>query len=296
MSTPILIRSLGAMDRALRSIVDRSELSSDAASPSKIPWNDPEFSERMLLEHLDQSHSAASRPFPVIDGHVAWIFHHLLGGTSGSVLDVGCGPGLYTERLARLGCACLGVDFSPASIEYARATASAEGLGCTYRLGDVRTADLGAGHELAMLTFGEINAFSRDDALDLLVRMHDALGEGGRLLLEPHHLAVVQQLGESPSTWSAAHTGLFSAAPHLVLTETAWLASEQTAVVRHLVVDADSAHVETMGERIVGYSDAEYEEMIAAAGFSDIEFHAGYGDFVSRDTFVVTARRDTDAS
>ena len=39
------------------------------------------------------------------------------------VLDLGCGPGLYTTRLAKLGHTCVGIDFSPASIAYAKAEA-----------------------------------------------------------------------------------------------------------------------------------------------------------------------------
>ena len=33
----------------------------------KIPWNDPEFSERMLEYHLTQEHDLASRSFEIID-------------------------------------------------------------------------------------------------------------------------------------------------------------------------------------------------------------------------------------
>jgi 2-polyprenyl-3-methyl-5-hydroxy-6-metoxy-1,4-benzoquinol methylase len=55
---------------------------------------------------------------------VAWIHAELLGGTPTDVLDLGCGPGLYTERLAALGHRCVGIDVSPASIAFARARAA----------------------------------------------------------------------------------------------------------------------------------------------------------------------------
>src|SRR5512139_3854349 len=89
-----------------------------------IPWNEAGFSERMLQEHLSQAHDAASRRFATIDRHVEWIHHEMLDGQTGHVLDLGCGPGLYTSRLAQLGHSCHGIDFSPASINYARETAS----------------------------------------------------------------------------------------------------------------------------------------------------------------------------
>lgn len=70
-----------------------------------------------------------------------------------------CGPGLYSTRLARLGHTCVGIDFSPASIRYARETAEREELACTFRHEDIRSADYGSGYNLAMLIFGEINVF-----------------------------------------------------------------------------------------------------------------------------------------
>ena len=91
----------------------------------KIPWNDPVFSARMLREHLSQAHDAASRRFETIDKHVAWIHRTILAGRPAKILDLGCGPGLYASRLARLGHTCAGIDFSPASIAYAREQARA---------------------------------------------------------------------------------------------------------------------------------------------------------------------------
>ena len=69
----------------------------------KIPWHEPGFSKRMLLEHLSQEHDRAIRRLETIDKHVSWINNHVLGATAARVLDLGCGPGFYTARLARLG-------------------------------------------------------------------------------------------------------------------------------------------------------------------------------------------------
>ena len=66
----------------------------------------------------------------------------------GEAVDLGCGPGLYSSRLARLGHACTGIDFSPASVAYAREQAAAQGLDCRYHEGDVRRTDFAAGYGL----------------------------------------------------------------------------------------------------------------------------------------------------
>jgi hypothetical protein len=68
-----------------------------------LPWDEPAFSERMLAQHLDQSHGAASRRLPEIKAQVeimaGWL--DLRPGTR--LLDVTCGPGLYSAEFARRG-------------------------------------------------------------------------------------------------------------------------------------------------------------------------------------------------
>ncbi len=69
---------------------------------------------------------------------VGWIAERLapLGGPAGlSVLDVGCGAGLASEALARLGARVTGLDAAPEALAAARAHAAAEGLDITYREG-----------------------------------------------------------------------------------------------------------------------------------------------------------------
>ena len=68
-----------------------------------IPWDDPAFSVRMLREHLAQSHDAASRRAITINRQVDWLHRGVLDARPVAILDLGCGPGLYTSRLARLG-------------------------------------------------------------------------------------------------------------------------------------------------------------------------------------------------
>ena len=163
----------------LLDIVDRQRIPRPWAEGEKIPWDDPEFSKRMLKEHLSQAHDAASRRSEIIDVHVGWIHNHVLKGEPTRVLDIGCGPGLYTQRLARLGHQCTGIDFSPASIAYAREQAERAGLDCKYIQADIRTADFGEGYGLVMFIFGEFNVFRPAEAKDLLIKAHRALVPNG---------------------------------------------------------------------------------------------------------------------
>lgn len=265
------------------------------AEGDNIPWDEPGFSARMLREHLSQEHDGASRRAATVDRHVAWIHGALLGERPATILDLGCGPGLYAGRLARLGHRCVGVDFSPASVAYARAEAERHGLACRYELADLREADFGAGFDLAMLIFGELNVFPRAQAADLIRRARDALVPGGTLLLEVHTLAAIQALGARPATWATAPSGLFGEAPHLLLTESFWDAATSAATARYYVVDAASAEVSRYAQSFQAYTDAAYADLLHVSGFIDITIRPGLtgGPEPDQPDFqVLVARRE----
>ena len=124
---------------------------------SRIPWHDPDFSVRMLREHLDPSHDRASRRAEFIDAQVTWLQTELLP-ESASVLDLGCGPGLYCARLAGAGHACTGIDIGPASIAYANQQRN-PATDCQFILGDFLNLDLPRRFDAALLLYGELSAF-----------------------------------------------------------------------------------------------------------------------------------------
>ncbi len=245
----------------------------------KIPWSEPEFSERMLREHLSQDHDLASRRAEVVKGHIQWIHDHLLGRSSARILDLGCGPGLYANGLARLGHGCVGIDFSPASIRHATEQAARERLSCMYIHEDVRKAEFGTGFDLVMFLYGELNVFRSHDAATILKKAHAVLSPGGTLLLEPHRFSAIEQAGTQPPSWHTAEAGLFSERPHVWLQENAWDQASCTATTRWFVIDAATAGVLQLTQTMQAYTNEEYNRMLTAAGFVEIEFLPGLGDF-----------------
>jgi SAM-dependent methyltransferase len=257
----------------LINLISRTSQPNPWAEGDNIPWNEPGFSERMLKEHLSQNHDAASRRFTKIDQHVAWINQELLGGKLTRILDLGCGPGLYSNRLARLGHNCTGIDFSPASITYARQSMAQEKLKCTYSLQDIRQADYGNGYGLVMLIYGEFNVFCPDDAQAILQKTWVALEKGGLLLLEPHTFAAIQEMGSRPVSWSSASSELFSDRPHLLLEESFWHPAAAVATNRYYVIDAATGIVTPYAASYQAYTDEQYRDLLVRCGFTEIRFY-----------------------
>lgn len=286
------------MGMELSDLINRSMSPLPWSEGDNIPWDDPAFSERMLKEHLSQDHDRASRRLDKIEKQIGWIHKELLSGHPSRILDLCCGPGLYTSRLSELGHECVGIDYSPASIAYARDRAIKHDLRCTYLLQDVRHADYGAGYGLVMLTYGEFNSFSPSDARRILTKAHRALIEDGILLLEPQTLAAIRGTGEHrDSSWYSEKDGLFSTRPHLCLTEDFWDPASRTSTTRYYVIDASTGEVTLHAQSAQAYADEEYRDLLIECGFKDIRFFSslkGVEDESQRNLMAIVARNRGD--
>lgn len=288
----------GKTEMNLLDFVNRAPLTAPWSEGEKIPWNEPSFSARMLKEHLSQHHDAASRRSEKIDKHVAWIHEIVLQQKQVKVLDLGCGPGLYTQRLTQLGHECVGIDYSPASIAYAAANEAdreeQEQIRSTYLLQDIREADYGYGYGLVMLIFGEFNVFSPSDAQAILCKAHTALEPGGVLLIEPQTEASIFQEGNSPRTWYSSPSGLFSDKPHICLMENFWDEANKTASIRYWIINAATGQISRYSSSTQAYTQEELRSMLTACGFSQITFYpslTGQVDEAQPDLFALTARK-----
>lgn len=259
----------------------------------KIPWDDPDFSYRMLKEHLSQIHDKASRRANIIDSHVAWIDRTLLHHHESRILDLGCGPGLYTDRLGSLGHQCVGIDFSPAAVEYAQRQAGEKNVTCRYIHDDLRDVGFGSGFDLVMLIFGEFNMFRPEDALRILRKAHDALEPPGLLLLEAHTYSAIEAMGSAGTSWRSSPGGLLSERPHLQLNESFWDQHRNVATRRMFIVDNETADVTRYVETAQAYTLEDYRSLLASAGFKlDQTLPTLPGSPESEDFVVLVASRD----
>jgi 2-polyprenyl-6-hydroxyphenyl methylase/3-demethylubiquinone-9 3-methyltransferase len=101
--------------------------------------------------------------------------------TGKQVLDVGCGAGLLTEPLARLGASVTGIDAARQNIEAARAHTEAMGLMIDYRSGDVVEL-LADGARFDLVTSMEVIEHVADPAV-FVAALASLLAPGGLLVV-----------------------------------------------------------------------------------------------------------------
>lgn len=277
------LKDAAAPDRlaaALRAIYERPQPPTPWVHGGNLPWDDPAFSERMLAEHLDQSHGAASRRLPEIRAQVqvmmAWLDLH----PGDRLLDVTCGPGLYAAEFARAGVHVTGVDFSPASIRYARAHCA--GLPCEFVQADVRTLDYaGAAFDAAIYLYGQFTVLTPAESRAMLGRIHVALRPRGRLLLEILDDAHFDKA--DGNWWYTDRGGLWGDFPFLHLGERRWDAEQHAAIERFYIINLDTGEMQVYGLSDQAYPVEAVTAMLAEAGFGGTTVHPAWDRLALND-------------
>ena len=242
-----------------------------------LPWNDPAFSERMLREHLDESHGAASRNSAERSLQIEWLWQRLALASGSRVLDLTCGPGLYAVPLAERGCCVTGVDFAPASIRYARELAARQGVAerCTFIESDVRTIALEPGaFDAALFLYGQLAVFPREEAASLLGRMAEALRPGGVACVE---LLDQENVDKTHSTWwFTDDTGLWGDAPFLSLGERFWDEEAALSMERYYTLHLESGQLDEILLCDQTYAVEEMKRMLEKAGFAAVSVYPAW--------------------
>jgi SAM-dependent methyltransferase len=233
----------------------------------KIPWDEPEFSRRMLNEHLSQDHDLASRSLGWIERQVHWIHEQITNQEPSTILDLGCGPGLYSHQLVRLGHHCLGIDFGPASIEYARVH-NPHSSRCEFVLGDIRDVAFGGPYDLAMILYGELNVFSPADALKVLRKAQASLASRGQLIVEVQAPSAIERMGRSEPSEQESEAGLFSDRPHRCRTENQWLPEQKVAIQTFSITEVNGGEKRVYRNTTKAWSDNDLVKLLTDAGFS----------------------------
>jgi SAM-dependent methyltransferase len=179
-------------------------------------WDDPYISGQLLAAHLDPNNDHASRRPETISRSVDWLSEALNLQSGSTVLDLGCGPGLYAARFAERGIRVTGVDYSHRSIEYATQYAQQHHLAIQYRYQnylDLTDVEL---YDAAILIYGDFCPLSPAERAKLLCNVHRALKPGGLFALDVTTREHRERFGYTKD-WYVAENGFWKPGLHLVL-------------------------------------------------------------------------------
>ncbi len=186
------------------------------AAGEELFWDDPHISSQMLSAHLDPTNDLASRRPETIDQSINWIIRSLSLKPGAKILDLGCGPGLYSMRLAQLGFKVTGVDYSKRSIDYATSMARKNQLEIVYRYQNYLSLEDRNVYDAVLLVYGDYCPLSPVQRERLLQNVDQALKPDGFFILDVTTRQHRRRTG-STNGWYVAKNGFWKPGLHLVL-------------------------------------------------------------------------------
>ncbi len=200
-------------------------------------WTDEHTSSQMLSYHLDPTVDLSSRRLEFIDRSATWIIDRFGLAAGTAVADFGCGPGLYTSRLARSGASVTGIDFSASSIRYAQDHAEREGLSIDYLRGDYLEFESPARFDLILMIMCDFCALGPDQRRAMLDRFRRHLKPGGALLFDVYSLAAFDERDEGASYEADQLHGFWSPDPYYGFVNTFKYDEEKVVLDRYTIIE-----------------------------------------------------------
>jgi cyclopropane fatty-acyl-phospholipid synthase-like methyltransferase len=160
-------------------------------------WADEHTSKQMLEYHLNESIDVSSRNKSFIERSVGWIVTQFGVNDKTEIADFGCGPGLYTIRLAEQGAKVTGIDFSKNSLLYAKQAAEEEGLNIDYIHANYLDFETQNSFDLITMIMCDFCALSPVQRKMMLSKFFSLLKPGGSVLLDVYSLNNFDQKEES---------------------------------------------------------------------------------------------------
>jgi SAM-dependent methyltransferase len=207
---------------------------------AKELWTRPHLARQMLSFHLNQETDLASCRFESIDQIVNWIDSKLnLSGKR--VCDLGCGPGLYTQRFSARGADVTGVDFSTHALEYANLKARDNAQPIRYLNADYLSDDLPTGFDLVTLIYTDYCVLSPEQRSILLGRMREMLNPDGQIVIDVAGIASLACKEELIEIEERLLDGFWAEGDYVGIKRSFVYPDKNLSLDRYLIVEPDES-------------------------------------------------------
>jgi SAM-dependent methyltransferase len=196
-------------------------------------WTRPHLARQMLGYHLSQESDLASRKVESIDRVVEWIDAQL-DISEKRMCDLGCGPGLYTQRFASRGAKVTGVDISAHSLDYAE---SQDAQTIRYIEADYLSDDLPTGFDVITLIYTDLCALSPTQRQKLLGRMREMLNPGGHIVFDVAAIGSFAQKEDVTIIQDKLMGGFWAPGDYVGIQRTFVYPEERLSLDRYLIVE-----------------------------------------------------------
>ncbi len=228
-------------------------------------WTDKHIANNMLSAHLDQSNDVASRNGETIDKTVDWINREIRQNSK--IIDLGCGPGLYAQRLSSLGHFVTGIDISKNSIKYAKKTAKNKNLPIKYSVGNYLKKGVMETTDVALCIYCDFGALIPEEQDIFLKNVHDSLDSEGILFFDVFTEKFSNTKQEERNWYITTTEDFWNKKPHYILSESVHFKDNNCWGSRTIIIDKKSGKENEFITWDQYYTESEITEKLSNNGF-----------------------------
>ncbi len=254
------LEALGVKSEELQKALERPTL--DAAS-TKPFWDDPYIATQMMRFHLDPNVEAASKRHAVIDAECTFLAKALNLKPGKTLIDLGCGPGLYLERWLATRAQLVGVDLSSVAVVTAKKRLNAP---ITWIVADYRQLPKTLKADAMTLIYYDFTALPVKDQVPLLKEITDHLNPGGLIALD---VMTPQNTYKESIRIAQRESGFWSPKPHTEIHQVFIHTSPKVIIDQYTLIDP-SGHWDTIRIQNRLLTQAELEGMLKEAGLMPV--------------------------
>ena len=202
-------------------------------------WTDEYTSKQMLSFHLNEKVDISSRNAAFIERSAEWIASHFNVGSGTKIADFGCGPGLYTTRLAMKEADVIGIDFSKRSLKYAEGISEKEGLSIRYVNQNYLDFETDDRFHLILMIMCDFCALSPAQREKILTKFHTLLEPDGYVLLDVYSLNAFKEREEIAKYETNILDGFWSPNKYYGFLNTFKYDMETVVLDKYTLIEAD---------------------------------------------------------
>jgi len=255
-------------------------------------WTDEHTSKQMLSFHLNEEINVSSRNAAFIDRSVEWITSRFNVSDGMKIADFGCGPGLYTTRLAKKQADVTGIDFSKRSIQHAEDVAVSERLSIHYINQNYLEFETYDRFDLILMIMCDFCALSPTQRKKMLSKFHTFLKPGGSVLLDLYSLKAFERRKEAATYEANLLNDFWSPNKYYGFLNTFKYEREKVILDKYTIFEA--ACMRTVYNWLQYFSPADLEREFAECGFKVESFYsdvAGSSFDSESEEFAAVARK-----
>jgi len=229
-------------------------------------WDNEHISKMMLMAHLNPNWDVASRRNETIKATCDFIIKKLNLKANEKLLDLGCGPGLYSTKFHEHGLLVTGIDYSKRSLEYANKKAVLNNYNINYLYMDYLDLNYEDEFDIVVIIYCDFGVLSNQLREKLLKKIYKSLKPNGYLVFDVWSTSF-KELNTSYKTWKVHEKqGFWKSTPHLELINKIYYENEKVSLKQHFILEEnDNISVYNLWEQV--YTKESVVSLISENGF-----------------------------